>query len=90
MAMAVSSDFQYGDYVLMDDGHPKLARLRLHIQEVTQRMVANVTSQTVEGTSWTREGLSVYLKMLRDDAVALEERLGLRHDGGFYHVRLGD
>lgn len=67
--------FTYSDYILLDDVSERLTRLKLHVKEVTDLLVAPL-SQNIETLGYTRESLTLYLKDLKEELEKLRVAAG--------------
>jgi hypothetical protein len=64
----------YSDWVTYADGSAKLARLRLHVQEVSDKL--SNPDYSTEGLSVSRSQLPGYLSTIKSDLASLESRVG--------------
>lgn len=76
----------YGDWRSQGTSAARLARLRLHLQEVGDALLSRATSVTADGKSMTREQLQTYYDRLdeREQSLAAAGSAG----GGRSYVRL--
>ena len=77
-------NWQYSDYLTLDDPQAKIERLRLHIVEVSDRLLEYTSRSGLDGMSWSRSSnLSQYLQSLKTELNQLAPRpsaafIGLR------------
>jgi hypothetical protein len=69
----------YSDWVTYADGSSKLSRLRLHVQEVSDKLSS--ADYSTEGLSVSRGNLPGYLAGLKDDLAKLEARVSTARVG---------
>jgi hypothetical protein len=74
----------YEDYITMD-GSARLTQLRLHIQEVSNKLTQETSA---DGKSRSSSTLQAYLKTLKDEELSLTGRVN-RTAGGISLVRRG-
>lgn len=74
----MANTWDYADYISLDDPSARLDRLRLHIQEVSQRTIG------IEGRSQNVTAVNpTYLKMLKEEEKELNERVNSSQFGSF-------
>lgn len=77
----------YSDYVTYDrTSATRLTRLRLHIQEVSEKIDTEVSA---DGKSEQLFSLRLYLDRLLNEEKDLEQRAGRCVNGGVSRIRLG-